>query len=117
MRTFFLCAVFYINHMCDHRLFSASTFGTIPPQGPPLWNIYVIMSSEPANEAADIPFFEGVQETYLNDSDAEVVKGLDPEDSEAGLFQLGGDSDHSKEPPGKDMEKDNHSKKRRMGEK
>ena len=67
--------------MCDHRLFSASTFGTIPPQGPPLWNIYVIMSSETANEAADIPVSEGVQETDPKYSDAEVVKALDPEDS------------------------------------
>ena len=44
------------------------------PPGPPLWNIYVIMSLEPAdtNKAMEIPVAEGVQETNPKYSDAEV---------------------------------------------
>ena len=57
-----------------------------------------------------------MQETNLKDSDAEVVEALDPEDSNDDLFQLGGYSDHSKEPPGKVLVKDNHSKIRNDGE-
>ena len=30
-RTFFLCAVFYVNKMCDHSLFLASKYVTSPP--------------------------------------------------------------------------------------
>ena len=76
----------------------------------------MIISSEPADEAAEILVAEGVQETNPKDSDAEVVEALDPEDSEAALFQLGGDSDHRKEPPGNAVGKDNHSKTRKDGE-
>ena len=49
-----------------------------PPQNPPLWNIYVIISSEQANKAAEIPVAEGVQETHTKDSDAKVVEALVP---------------------------------------
>ena len=74
--------------MCDHSLLLASTYGTSPPQGPPLQKIYVIMSSELANagEAAEIPVAYGVQETYPKDLDDEVVEALVPEDSEAALL-------------------------------
>ena len=61
--TFFLCAVFYVDHMCDHSLLLESTYSTSPPQGPPLWEICVIMSSKPADKAEEIPFAEGMQET------------------------------------------------------
>ena len=37
-----------------------------------------------------------MHETYTKDLDAEVVDDLDPEDSEAALFKLVGNSDHSK---------------------
>ena len=57
-----------------------------------------------------------MQETDPKYSDAEVVEALDPEDSNDDLFQLGGYSDHSKEPPGKVLVKDNHSKIRNDGE-
>ena len=75
----------------------------------------MIISSEPADadKAADIPVSEGVQETYLKDSDAEVVDDLVPEYYEAALFQLGGDYDHGEEPPWKDITKYDHSKTRK----
>ena len=57
-----------------------------------------------------------MQETYPKDLDDEVVEALDPEDSEASLFLLGGYSDHSKEPPWKAVRKDDHSKTRKGGE-
>ena len=61
----------------------------------------MIMSSEPADtdKSAEIPVAKGVQETNPKDLDAEVVEDLVPEDYEASLLQLGGDSGHSKEPP------------------
>ena len=70
-----------------------------PPQGPPLSNIYVIISSEPTDKAAEIPVAEGVQETNLKYFDSALVEALDTEDSEAALFQLGGGADHIEEPP------------------
>ena len=103
--------------MCDHSLFLESTSGTSPPpQGPPLRKIYVIMSSEPANEATDIPVSEGVQETDLKYLYAKFVEALDMEYSDVSLFQLGGDYDHSKESTGKAVEKDDHLKTRKDGE-
>ena len=45
-----------------------------------------------------------------------VVEALYPEDSEYYTFQLGRDSDYSKEPPGKVVGKDDHSKTRKCGE-
>ena len=66
-----------------------------PPQGPPLRNIHVIMSSKPANESTEIPVAEGVQKTDPKYLDDEVVETLVPEDSEAALLQLGGDFGHS----------------------
>ena len=66
----------------------------------------MIMSSEPADETADIPVAEVVQETEPEDSVAEVVEALDPEDSEAALFRLGGDYDKSEELPGESVVKD-----------
>ena len=58
-----------------------------------------------------------MQETDPKDLDDEVMEALYPEDSEAALFQLVGDSDHIKEPPGKAVGKDNHSKQGRIGKK
>ena len=86
VKNLFLWAVFYVNHMCNQSLLLAYTSGTSPPQGPPLWKIFVIMSLESAKKAADIPVAEGVQENYPKDSDAEVVEALDPEYSEDALF-------------------------------
>ena len=77
--------------MCDERLFLAFTSSTIPYQGPTLQKISVNMSSELANNAAEIPVAEGVQGTYPKYLVAEVVEALDTEYSEAALFQLGGD--------------------------
>ena len=74
------------------------------------------MSSEPSDEAAEIPVAEGVQETNPKYSDAEVVEALVPEDFEAALLQLGWDSNHSKEPTWKEVGKDDHSKTRKDGE-
>ena len=108
VHTFLLCLVFFVNQMCDHSLFSASTSVTIPPpQGPPLWNIYVIMSSEPANKVMEIPVAEVVQETDLEYSVDEVVEAQYPEDFEADIFQLGRYSVQSEELPGKAVVKDN----------
>ena len=59
------------------------------------------MSLEPADKATEIPVADNIQETNQKYSDAEVVKALDLEDSEAAMFQLGGHSDHSEETPGK----------------
>ena len=73
----------------------------------------MIMSSEPSNKAAKIPVAEGVQETDPKYSDAEVMEVLYQEDSEAVLFQLGRCSDHIKEPPGKELGKEFHSKTRK----
>ena len=73
----------------------------------------MIMSPEPADEAVDIPVDEGVQETDPKYSVAEVVEALDPEDSEADMFQLGGNSDQSEELPGKAVGKDDHSERRK----
>ena len=98
----------------------ASTSGTSPPLwGPPLWKIYVTMSSESAKsyKAADIPFYEGVQETDPKDLDAEVVEDLVPEDSEASMLKLDGDSDNSKEPPWKAMGKETIQKQGTVGKK
>ena len=115
--TFFLCAVFYYNHMCDKSLLLASTSGTTPPQGPSLWKIYVIMSSKQANANKDveIPVAEGVQETNPKDLDAELLEDLVPEDSETDLLQLGGYSDHREELPWKAEVKDDHSNTRKDG--
>ena len=44
------------------------------------------------------------------------MEALVPKYYEAALLQLGGDSDHSKEPPWKAVEKDNHSKTMKDGE-
>ena len=74
------------------------------------------MSSEPSNKAAKIPVSEGVQETDPKYSDAEVMEALYQEDSEAVLFLLGRFSDHKKEPPGKELGKDFHSKTRKYRE-
>ena len=68
----------------------------------------MIMSSEPADKAADIPFSEGVQETDPKYSVAEVVEALDLEYSEDSLFQLGGYSDQIEELTGKSVGKDDH---------
>ena len=58
----------------------------------------MIMSSElaGADKSTEIPLAEDMLETNLKYSDAEVVEDLVPEYSEADLFQLGGDNDHSK---------------------
>ena len=82
---------------CDHILLLASTSGTSPPRGPPLWKIYVIISQEPANsdKAEEIPVAEDVQDTNPKYSDAKVVEDLVSEDSKVALLQLGGDSNHS----------------------
>ena len=50
------------------------------------------MSSKPAEEAAEIPVAEVVQEKDPEDLDAGVVEDLYTKYSEAALFQLGGDS-------------------------
>ena len=73
---FIMCS-FYVNHMCDHILLLESTSVTILPQGPPLWNIYVTISSGPAEKSAEIPVAEGVQEIDPKDSVDEVVDALD----------------------------------------
>ena len=77
----------------------------------------MIMSSEPAEEAAEIIVAEGVQETDLKYLVAEVVEALDLEDSEYALFQFGGDSDQSVELPGKFVVKYDHTKTSKDGEK
>ena len=59
---------------------------------------------------------KGVQETDPKDSDSEIAEVLDPEDSETTLFQLGGDSGHSEEPPWKSVGKDDHPETRKGGE-
>ena len=68
------------------------------------------------NKAAEIPVSDGVQDTDPKYSDTEVVDDLDPKYSEAAMFQLDGDSDHSKEPPWKSVGKYGHSKTRKDGE-
>ena len=83
-----------------------------PPQVPPLWKIYATMPLEPTNKPAEITVAEFVQEKDPEYLDAESVEALDPEDYEAALFQLGGDSDQSEELPGKAMGKDDRSKTR-----
>ena len=64
----------------------------------------------------EIPVAEGVQDIDPKYFDAEVVEALDRENSETDMFQLGGDSDHSKEPPWKFMGKCDHSKTSNDGE-
>ena len=76
----------------------------------------MIMSSETANEAAEIPVSEGVQENNPKYSDAEVVVDLNSEDSESAMLKLGEYYDHIEEPPWKAVGKDNHSKTRKDGE-
>ena len=66
------------------------------------------MSLEPADKATEIPVAENIQETNQKYSDSKVLKDLDPEDSEAAMFQFGGDSDRSEEPPGKAVGKYDH---------
>ena len=76
----------------------------------------MIMSSKPANESTEIPVAEGVQKTDPKYLDDEVVETLVPEDSEAALLKLGGDSDNSEEPPWKAAGKYDNSKTRKDGE-
>ena len=64
--------------MCDHRLFSASTFGTIPPQGPTHRKIYIILSIPLDDKAVLTPVSEAVQETDPEDLVSGFVEALDP---------------------------------------
>ena len=94
--------------MCDNSLLLASTSGTSFPKGTLLQKIYVIISSEPDDEATDIPVAEGVQENYPKDSVVGVAEALYTD-----LFQLVEDSDQIEEIPGKAVVKDAHSKTRK----